>query len=431
MIYIRSSVFSLSIFFFLSVIITCAASAQANESDQTEKQLILTIGDYTEDIALSEALSWINITPTLFLHPEDRSNGANIYACALNAPCAITLSRRNADFMHINEKFSVDDNQLRIFLNEVAVRANIDPIDAKFGVDDNDNIITREKHQDGRLLNIDKSITKLHNGLINYSQDQENTIDLVYESVIPEVTTESANELGITTFLGEGRSDFSGSTKKRIHNIKTAASRFDGVVLAPNEELSFVKLLGEVDGEHGFEKELVIKDKETKPEYGGGICQVSTTLFRNAIMTGMEITQRRNHSYPVHYYTPIGFDATVYVPAPDFRFKNNTPGYILMQPEIEGLELIFRFYGTPDGRDVEMTGPIVTEKNEDGSMKTYFTQTVVDKDGETIIEKTFKSNYKSPKDYPNPDDVVDADLTKKPSNWSNKQWKAYKKTNGI
>jgi len=431
MTYSRSSVLSLSLLLTLSTVIIFTASAGANDKDTTEKQLVLTVGDYTEDIALSEALSWINVTPTLSLHPEIRSDGANIYACKLTAPCAMSLSRRNADFMHVNEKFSVDDDQLRIFLEEVAVRADIDPIDAKFGVDDNDAIITREKHQNGRTLNIDESVVQLHEGLENYSQDQSNTIALAYESVTPDVTAESASALGITTFLGEGRSDFSGSTKKRIHNIRTAASRFDGVVLAPEEELSFVELLGEVDGEHGFEKELVIKDKETKPEYGGGICQVSTTLFRNAIFTGMEITQRRNHSYPVHYYTPIGFDATVYVPAPDFRFKNNTPGYILMQPEIEGSELVFRFYGTPDGRDVEMKGPIVTEKNEDGSMKTYFTQTVTDKNGETFIEKTFKSNYKSPKDYPNPNDVANADLTKKPSNWSNKQWKAYKKTNGI
>lgn len=427
----RSSVYRLSFVLCACVIITAIPSAQANDTTPTEKQLVLTVGDYTEEIALSEALDWIIITPTLSLHPTDRSDGANIYACDLTAPCAMSLSRRDSDYMHVNEEFSVDDDQLRVFLDEVAVRADIDPIDAKFGVDDDDNIITREEHQNGRTLNIDESIAILHEGLESYSPDQNNQIDLVYESVTPEVTAESAAALGITTYLGEGRSDFSGSTKKRIHNIKTAASRFDGIVLAPNEELSFVEILGEVDGEHGFEKELVIRDNETKPEYGGGICQVSTTLFRNAIFTGMEITQRRNHSYPVHYYTPIGFDATIYVPAPDLRFKNNTPGYILMQPSVEGKELVFRFYGTPDGRDVEMVGPIVTQKNDDGSMKTYFTQTVTDKDGNVIIDDTFKSNYKSPDDYPNPNDVANADLTKKPDNWSNKQWKEYKKTNGI
>lgn len=427
----KSTVFSLTFLLGVSAIAVMTSSVEANDMTQTDKQLVLTVGDYTEEIALSEALDWIDITSTLSLHPTDRSDGANIYACKLTAPCAMSLSSRSAEYMHINEEFSVNDDQLQIFLNEVAVRANIDPIDAKFGIDDDENIITREEHQNGRILNIDESVIKLHEGLESYSQDLENTIDLVYESVTPEVTAESASALGITTYLGEGRSDFSGSTKNRIHNIKTAASRFDGVVLAPDEELSFVEILGEVDGEHGFEKELVIRDNETKPEYGGGVCQVSTTLFRNAIFTGMEITQRRNHSYPVHYYTPIGFDATVYVPAPDLRFKNNTPGYILMQPSVEGEELVFRFYGTPDDREVEMVGPIVTEKNDDGSMKTYFTQTVTDKNGDVIIDDTFKSSYKSPDDYPNPNDVASADLTKKPSNWSNKQWKEYKKTNGI
>lgn len=431
MLYTKLSALSISLFLCSSIALLQTPHAQADTTETADKQITLTVGDYTEDIALSEALSWIDITLYLSLNPDQRSQSANIYACAITDPCALTLSRRAADYIQINEDYSVDDDQLRIFLEEVAVRANIDPIDARFGVDENNNIITREEHQNGRTLDIDESISKLHEGLENYSPEQKNEIALAYTSITPEVTAESAAALGITTYLGEGRSDFSGSTKNRIHNIKTAASRFDGVVLAPDEELSFVEILGEVDGEHGFEKELVIRDNETKPEYGGGVCQVSTTLFRNAILTGMEITQRRNHSYPVHYYTPIGFDATVYVPAPDFRFKNNTPGYILMQPSVEGKELVFRFYGTPDGRDVEMVGPIVTQKNDDGSMKTYFTQTVTDKEGNIIIDDTFKSNYKSPDDYPNPNDVANANLTEKPDNWSNKQWKEYKKTHGI
>ena len=190
-----------------------------------------------------------------------------------------------------------------------------------------------------------------------------------------------------------------------------------------------MSILGPVDGEHGYKEELVIRDNETKPEYGGGICQVSTTVFRGAIYTGMKITQRRNHSYPVHYYTPTGFDATVYIPAPDLRFINNTPGHILLNMEMDDTKLIFKYYGTDDGRTTEMDGPHVTERQENGAMKTYFTQTVTDKVGTIIVHDILKSNYKSPDDYPHPGDV--AKLTSKPDNWSKSQWKDYKIANGI
>ena len=255
------------------------------------------------------------------------------------------------------------------------------------------------------------------------------TIELIYEATPAKVTYANAHELGIIELIGEGRSNFKGSTLSRIHNIQTAAKRFDGLVIAPNEEFSFTTILGPVDGEHGYKEELVIRDNETKPEYGGGICQVSTTVFRGAIFTGMKITQRHNHSYPVHYYTPTGFDATVYVPKPDLRFVNNTPGHLLLAVETVGTELIFKYYGTKDNRSVLMEGPFVTDRQPDGAMKTYFTQKVTDKDGKVIIDDVFKSNYKSPNDYPHPGDV--AKLDSKPDNWSKKQWDDYKAANGL
>ena len=204
---------------------------------------------------------------------------------------------------------------------------------------------------------------------------------------------------GIETLIGQGKSDFKGSTRSRIHNIKTALTRYDGLLIAPGEEFSFVENLGEVDGEHGYLPELVIKNDKTEPEFGGGICQVSTTAFRAAIYSGLEITARKNHAYPVSYYNPQGMDATIYVPKPDLKFINNTPGYILIQTEIEGTQLTFNFYGTNDGRKVEVDGPHILERNSDGSMKTAFTQKVLDENGKEIINETFSSFYDSPNKY--------------------------------
>ncbi|KKQ46433.1 MAG: VanW family protein [Candidatus Moranbacteria bacterium GW2011_GWC2_37_8] len=155
---------------------------------------------------------------------------------------------------------------------------------------------------------------------------------------------------------------------------------------------------------------------------------MSSTAFRAAIYSGLKITARRNHAYPVSYYNPQGMDATVYVPNPDMKFLNNTPGYILIQTKIEGTQLTFSFYGTNDGRTINIDGPRIIEKQPDGSLKATFTQNVITKDGTEIINDIFNSSYDSPYRYPHPGGPI---LTVKPANWSADEWKAYKKAAKI
>jgi vancomycin resistance protein YoaR len=100
------------------------------------------------------------------------------------------------------------------------------------------------------------------------------------------------------------------------------------------------------------------------------------------------------------YYSPQGTDATIYPPHPDLRFKNNTPAYILIQTRIEGNKLFFDFYGSDDGRKTETKDPVIYDRKSDGSMKSIWTQTVTDKDGNLVFEKKFYSIYKSPALYP-------------------------------
>lgn len=138
----------------------------------------------------------------------------------------------------------------------------------------------------------------------------------------------------------------------------------------------------------------------------------------------MKITERRNHAYPVRYYKPYGMDATVYIPKPDLEFTNNTPGYVLMQSSIDGYDLTFRFFGTRDGRTVNVDGPHILAWNPDGSMKTVFTQEVNNAEGLKFIRDSFWSNYKSPSLFPHPGQ--ETVYTTKPKDWSEKQWREYK-----
>jgi vancomycin resistance protein YoaR len=166
--------------------------------------------------------------------------------------------------------------------------------------------------------------------------------------------------LGIETLIGTGHSAFAGSPSNRVHNIGVGVSRFNGVLIKPGDEFSFNQHLGPVDASTGYRPELVIKAEGTIPEYGGGLCQVSSTIYRAAIFSGLPITEREPHSYAVSYYAQIygyGLDATIYPGVRDVKFINDTPGHILVQAYTEGTHAYFKFYGIDDGRSVEMEGP--------------------------------------------------------------------------
>ena len=287
--------------------------------------------------------------------------------------------------------------EIRNYLRTIAPGIDQTEINATLGFSNGELIIVSEG-QDAITLNIEESIEKLENGIKN----KQNPIELSVTKKKAKISKENIGELGIKTLIGQGVSNFSGSPKNRRHNISVGAARFNGIIIAPEEEFSFLKTLGPVDASTGYLPELVIKNDKTIPEYGGGMCQVSTTAFRGAVESGLQITERQNHAYPVSYYSPQGTDATVYIPSPDLKFVNNTPAYILIQTKIQGNILTFEFYGTSDGRRVEKIGPSVFDKKSDGSMKATWTQKVYKADGSLMFEKTFLSKYDSPSKYPHP-----------------------------
>lgn len=218
---------------------------------------------------------------------------------------------------------------------------------------DGNLILTEEKTvkeflapQEGASLDTANTIASIERVLNNASS----TAILALKRETPKILGDG-ERLGIREVIGVGRSNFSGSPTNRRKNMALGVRHMNGVVLAPGEEFSQLKTLGEIDGAHGWLPELVIKGNKTTPEFGGGLCQVGTTSFRMALNAGFKITQRRNHSYRVRYYEPAGTDATIYDPAPDFRFKNDTDHHILITATIEsGDNMVFTAWGTKDGR---------------------------------------------------------------------------------
>lgn len=191
----------------------------------------------------------------------------------------------------------------------------------------------------------------------------------------PTVTVEdpTLRAAGVRELVAFGESNFAGSPVNRRHNIAVGLRRFDGHRIARGEMFSFVDVLGPVDGSTGYRRELVIKGDRTEPDYGGGLCQVSTTAYRGVWEYGFPITERKNHSYAVRYYGPYGTDATTYLPRPDMRFTNDSPGDLVIQTHIEGDDAYFLYYGTKDARETDVIGPYIWGMTKAPPLRTEYT----------------------------------------------------------
>jgi vancomycin resistance protein YoaR len=285
------------------------------------------------------------------------------------------------------------------------------PMAAKFQVS-NGRVAVFQSNKDGKQIDQEASLKAIETGFIEKKQQQ---IDLVIKTTTSEATASSSDNLGITEIIGTGHSNFSGSPQNRRHNIRTGANALNGLLIKPGETFSVMNHLGEIDDSSGYLPELVIKGNKTTPEFGGGLCQVGTTMFRAALDSGLPITERRNHSYRVSYYEPAGTDATLYDPAPDLKFTNDTGSYVLIQSRIDGNHLYFDFWGTSDGRIATSTYPTIynivkpkaskiiettdlapgkkkcTEKAHNGA-DAYFDYQVTYTNGE-VKKKRFSSHY--------------------------------------
>lgn len=320
-----------------------------------------------------------------------------------------TVNNFTSDYDVFNNKKTIwvklNEEKIKNYLVSLVPQINKEPTNAQLKFDKKGRVEVFFLSQEGIALEIGKSINNINKTILikkNYRDNSENEIeiDIIIKKIKPEITTKSIDNMGITALLSTGESNFYGSPRNRRHNIAVGASKFNGILIGPKDEFSFNKALGGVGAKEGYLPELVIKKGQTVPEYGGGLCQISTTAFRGAVEAGLEITERKNHAYPVRYYNPQGTDATIYPPHPDLRFKNNTPAYILIQTRIKENKIFFDFYGSDDKREVELKGPYIYDRKPDGSMKSIWTQKVYDKDKKLLFEKKFYSTYRSPALYP-------------------------------
>ena len=265
------------------------------------------------------------------------------------------------------------------------------------------------------------------------------TLVLPMREVPSPVTAANLNQLGLSELLSVGQSDFSGSAAYRITNIKVGLRLLNGILVAPGAEFSFNDSVGQIDASNGFVEGYAIVSNRTQLDWGGGICQDSTTMFRAAFWAGLPITERWGHSFYISWYNKYAFaaygdgpgmDATIFTGALDFKFLNDTGHWLLVQSGTYGSVAEIRIYGTNDGRTVSLIGPVTTNRvpaptapvyvadpkrprgsprqsdTARGGMTITFTR-VIERNGQAFERREFQTQFRA---WPNIFEINPADL---------------------
>ncbi len=308
----------------------------------------------------------------------------------------------------------IDAAALMPRINAIAGAVKQDPQNAVIGWDN--HLVISQSAKNGQQLNVAETVSRIQawNGDVR-------TIALPVEIAKPRIT-DDVGALGITTRLGVGVSNFSGSDAARATNIKVSASFLNDTVVAPGEVFSFLDSIGEISAARGYKDGYVILAEQTVPGIGGGVCQVATTMFRAAMYSGLPIEERNPHAYIVGYYQqggyPIGLDAAVFSPGVDFKFRNETDKYMLIKTAIDSGNLSISIYGSDLSYKVDISDPIIRNKTKppddeyevdptlpSGAKKQVefaksgedvaLTRTVLSSDGKVVRQDTFNTHYQA------------------------------------
>ena len=249
-----------------------------------------------------------------------------------------------------NPPLNIDREKVIQITGEFTQSISEEPVDANFVVDGNDNV-TISPGKDGQEVDLDKMMEDL-SGAIMVGNSPE--IELALITVSPERTTEALTESGVNGVLGGYFTNFNQSQVNRTYNIRLAAGAYDGLLVQPGEVVSFNKTVGPRSISAGYRNAPVIVNNELVEGIGGGVCQVSSTLYNSVLLAGLEIVERTCHALQVSY-VPIGRDATVVDDALDFVFRNNTKNYIYIKAFVNGGRLTIKIYGNmADKKEVQV-----------------------------------------------------------------------------
>jgi vancomycin resistance protein YoaR len=269
-------------------------------------------------------------------------------------PARIGLVFKN---INIPLSFSVDEDRFSSSLSGIQEEVRLEALEARLGLTDDKQkvVIVPEKY--GRELDLDTTRQRLTEALTSYPTLPE--VELAVMNVQAKVTAAYLETLRVREEIATSTTVFSHAIPNRVHNIRLAAASLDGALVEPDQEFSFNQTVGVTGAEQGYKPAPVIVNRRLVEGIGGGVCQVSSTLYNAILLADLALVERANHSLTVGYLPP-GLDATVSDGWLDLRFLNNRNHAVWIRTFIEGSSLIVRLYGDPiPGHEVKI---IVTDR---------------------------------------------------------------------
>lgn len=249
----------------------------------------------------------------------------------------------------------INKEEVIAYLNKNSSKVNQKPKDASIAFIGEE--ISVVDGYNGKTLNEEKSVKNIS----SYIAKGERLIPLAFDETEPKVKAETlrAQLKDIKVKIGSCTTSFTSSATGRATNVQIAAAAFNGIVLAPGETLSFNNTVGNITRAKGYQTATVFSGGKAVDGLGGGVCQVATTLYDAALYANLEIVERHNHGLPVGYVKP-SHDATVASSSGlDFKFKNNTNGYIYIKTDTTNRKLTVDIYGVEKKYDVELTSTVL------------------------------------------------------------------------
>lgn len=315
-----------------------------------------------QDLQVAQVQAQHLLTPTMVLTHRDQ-----IYRWE---------PEKLAELVHIDAgdeqlKVEIDQEQLAEAVEGLAQRVDSGSVEPRLGFQDGALQIVAAGREGWRIKQ-KKAVERIIAALQSTTTTRR-TVALPIENLYPGITASNLDDLGIVELVAEGKSSFAGSADYRITNIKAGAAHLDGVLIAPGEEFSFNTQIGDINAENGFVEGYAVIGNRTQLEWGGGICQDSTTVFRAAFWAGLPITERHAHPFYISWYDRFaygpygdgpGMDATIYTGISDLKFVNDTGNWLLMQTEIDEANQVFtvQLYGTKPDRTVRFDGPYISNE---------------------------------------------------------------------
>ncbi|HDR4725901.1 VanW family protein [Bacillus cereus group sp. Sample62] len=260
------------------------------------------------------------------------------------------------------------------------------PVNAELSVEG--STVNISQSQNGEKIDKGKLTDLTQQAITSGSSD----VTLPVTLLKPERSTEDIQKMGIKEVIAEYSTPMAGRNGNQSYNVNKSANTLSGVIVAPDETFSFNGRVGVTDAAHGYKSAAVFSQGKVIQSAGGGVCQVSSTLYSAALRADLGIVSRSNHSMPVNYL-PLGQDAAVADYGPDLKFKNNTGNHIYIQAFSNGGSITTRIFGTNTGKNVEVSSQVVSRT---GDKITAVTYKKVTQNGEVVSNRQIsKSVYKS------------------------------------